>query len=594
MVDLLLNFVDVPSTENSCEHLMAAVETGRRDIVQLILDDADISDNACAEVLHEACSKGFLDIVELLVSRHPNMQQGGPLRNACIPGHPQIARHLLNQGAATELDDREYRNFFEIVLQNWAEDYDAVSEQDKNSILTMLMQSGIDALYCRYAPVVGTGGTVAFLKHLLEAGPMNEYDDQWYDDNEDYDDEDEDEEADASPAGGYDGLFGDYGSEHGMAPALYAACEHARMDIIRFMYPVVTRKRRGVSRRKMTKAAALGGPAVFELVLELLKIDVNDPGTCYDRDDVLLQAVRSGSVGAVTALLGHPGCDINKVYDMEFFKDGSKELVAPGTLLAAASDPATIAVLLEHRADVNPRGCVSVLATAVQRFRPAAVEALLAAGARVEPDDGTPGADTPKIKTVFEIFLFFSGQLDWESNLRDDQREPVLKLLLEAGMQTREFDLDSIKSLPLVRALATHDPGLLAATNEWGNTPLTSSIISSKHDRTKLLLELGADPTVSSRQRRNALLLLWRACIRSDGDSWLEPNWDDDVSEVIACMCDAILRRNSSTSVGGAGATSEGDGGDAGRRRERERARKRHRREWSLQLMFEREREMNE
>jgi hypothetical protein len=485
------------------------------------------------------------------------------LENACIDGHPQIVEYLLSKNAADCFDDDIYVCFHEFVMRTWAADYDSVSESNKTAILMMLMHSGCAMRSSSTARAAGAGGTIAYLEYLLQhltVKPIKRLENM-------YDEYDEDEGDDSE-----DGEDGE--GKHRMAPALYAACEHARMDIIRFLYPVVTRKRRVISPPKLLKAAALGGREAFELVLGLLKIDVNNVGTCYDRDDVLLQAVRSGSVGAVTALLGHPGCDINKVYDVSItFNDYRRDIV-PGTLLAAASDPATIAVLLKHRADVNPRGCVSVLATAVRRFRPAAVEALLAAGAGVASDIQPESAKYLRIKTLQDIFFHSSRELDEKRILRDDQRVPVLNMLLGAGMQTQRLHLNSFKSLPLVRVLGTHNPCMLAVPDHQGNTPLEHAVLSDDLDRTKLLLELGADPTACSRGSMTMVLLLWEWFILY-GDRFWHFN-DDELSEMIACLCDAIVSLNSTSGAGGmsAGAVSKGSSGDAGQGEPRKRQRR--------------------
>jgi hypothetical protein len=101
------------------------------------------------------------------------------------------------------------------------------------------------------ARAAGAGGTIAYLEYLLRhltVKPIkrleNMYDENggW---NKQYSEDDGDDSEDGEDVEG----------KHRMAPALYAACEHARMDMIRFLYPVVTLKRRSISPPKLVEAA---------------------------------------------------------------------------------------------------------------------------------------------------------------------------------------------------------------------------------------------------------------------------------------------------------------------------------------------------
>jgi hypothetical protein len=151
--------------------------------------------------------------------------------------------------------------------------------------------------------------------------------------------------------------------------------------------------------------------------------------------------------------------------------------------LAATSDPATIRVLLDHKADVNPRGCVSVLVTAAQRQSAAAVEMLLAAGVRVEGD--LPGPTQGVRAHSLMEFAFCSHK-------RKGDHKTVINLLLSTGMSTRasahgmdalRFCLfkDNVRSWnSILPRLLVHDPGLLELRDHRGMTPILNAAVFRK------------------------------------------------------------------------------------------------------------------
>jgi hypothetical protein len=238
--------------------------------------------------------------------------------------------------------------------------------------------------------------------------------------------------------------------------------------------------------------------------------------------------------------------------------------------LAAASDPAIIKMLLDSKADVNPKDCVSVFAASATSYQVEAVRLLYEAGASAK-NVGVTRENMLCKRSFTEIWLFAT-----RDNGTAEDHETVINLLLKAGMRTRRLFQNStalsvcfntygtpVRSWEAIaRMLIADNPGLLDAPDGLRRTPLLlsccyepSALIPDNYTREKtlFLLKAGADPRVCDRQGRTALHLLWinyetprhapRRVYRNYASNW---SLDDAVSGIL----NAVLTRTT-PAIGG-------------------------------------------
>jgi ankyrin repeat protein len=427
-----------------------AAEMGRADIVGLILESIsdEVSDSSMvyAEILTIACTKGFYDLAVYVVDVYEDMAGGDSLMKACEHGHVDIIQELLDRSAAWNLDTSYSSNSFLVaLLRTWCRDDNKLSDNNKNTILDMLLdhdeplEPDFDCM--ELWRCAGQGGTVAFVARLLRG---------------------------LEAAGGADSDTDAY-----VAEALHGACEYGRRRSIEHWYAYLQRKGAGryISPSTLLGEATRGeNEAAFHMVLSLLNINVDAQGEYDDPDLVLFHAAACGCQDMVATLLAGGRCDVNKA------QDAFLSFKAPATVLAAASAPAVAEALLAYKADVNPRGCLSVLTAAVYRGQEATVKLLLQAGADARVQSS---ASLLNRSTLMEVAVAATQRRSWKTNIS------IINLLMDAGVQTRGLDGgataltrcvtnmdDRLFREEFVQALLSREPGLLDAPDSSGRTPL--------------------------------------------------------------------------------------------------------------------------
>jgi hypothetical protein len=134
-------------------------------------------------------------------------------------------------------------------------------------------------------------------------------------------------------------------------------------------------------------------------------------GDQYLPEEMLKAAAKGGCADILAQLLARGG-------------DPNTRDEEDRTLLALASDPDTLRVLLDAKADVNPDNCQHVLLASVEADRPDAVKLLLDAGATVK------GMREPS-----DLFFALSHRCPPE---REERKMEVLRLLLDAGIPAHD------------------------------------------------------------------------------------------------------------------------------------------------------------
>jgi ankyrin repeat protein len=561
MVKLILKNRFNPSSEDLHQLLQSAAETGNRDIFCLIAgelskdgdndddgDDGSVGgDFAFGRSLEIACTNGSSGIVYWILKMHPEAVSSHHFITACEHGHADIANTLI------DCDADGIRGLdcpFTSVLEVWRRAGDRVPEPTKDAILTLMLDDyGVDDYFeeCLWQ-AAGGGGTCTFLRRLMKEARALIEEDPYY----------------------VDQL---------LMKALDSACEHSNLSLIEFSFAQL--RGRGVmmaATRFLKTAARSFRKEAFELLVDLYRVDAAGapPGALYDLDEVFLYACACGSADVARRLLEGGKCDVNKVHRYAY----AGHSASPVTALAVASDPAVVRLLLDHKADIKPPGCVSVLAMSARRVQAEAVQLLLAAGA-----DARGGLWPPTEPCALaRLALFPPAGLG-----NSDEHVAVINLLLKAGMPTAgalHMCADSATigrcadgsflptPEPVMRALIAHDPALLNAPDRDGMTPLMAAVALRNTSAAKFLLEAGADLDRTSSWGMTALMMSFLDPPPSPQTSYLPANRAftgrrhvhiDRYDTTIHDIARAVLTRASNA----AAATAAGEG-DASRTRKRQ------------------------
>jgi ankyrin repeat protein len=306
---------------------------------------------------------------------------------------------------------------------------------------------------------------------------------------------------------------------------------------------VKTANRYGIAPLQM--AATVGNASIIDKLLAAGA----DPNTANpDGETVLMTAARTGEPASLKALIAR-GADIHA-------REGWKGQTA--LMWAAAENNATaMKVLIEAGADINARskgGVFTPLLFAVRAGHVAASGVLLDAGANVNQTmaDGTSPLIVATINGHFELasFLLDRGadpnadgqgwtalhQIAWT-------RRPNTGFNLPGAVATGNLD-----SLQLVRQLVklganvnarqTREPrdGFRNQLNRIGATPFLLAAKAVDLPLMRLLLELGADPKITTEDRTTALMAAAGVGIWAPGEN---PGTDEEALAALKIVYEA-------------------------------------------------------
>jgi ankyrin repeat protein len=477
------------------------------DIFRLIVDNIpDKSKVTGTKPAEAACAGGFSDILSLILERFNIAAIAGPpLLAACKHGHTAIVEQLIKAGVPL-IESAHSTSFglMSCLLGDWSKqargaaeveeeeaEAEVLSEENKDAVLTRLMDAGaITALNerrlfgdrsGRFWRNLGGGGTLAFLQRVMHA-------------------------CGVGPGGV---RLHRASLPARLLDAMESACEAGHTGIVQYLFEFL-RDNKLVTRMdaRLLRGAARGEQkGMFQMVLDLYSVDLGDLKGGYNPDELLLYAVSCSHEEAVATLLASGKCNLSCIQNANLSSDEYmlKSDERHGTALAAACDPAIVKMLLDAKADANPKGSVPVITSACMKLRPEAVRLLLAARA-----DATQAPTSMVDKTPLIRLLVHAHR---PSQVRD--RLAVVELLLGAGAKTRFMGATAVfiwanwrrgpESLPVLRALLAHDPGSLEMRNVDRVTPLMTAILNSEAGTARGLLEAGAN--INQRSDRGEPLL---------------------------------------------------------------------------------------
>jgi ankyrin repeat protein len=225
----------------------------------------------------------------------------------------------------------------------------------------------------------------------------------------------------------------------------------------------------------------------------------------FDRP-MLLGAVKGGFADIVRDLLAS-GVDPNQTANLSH------------TPLVSASDPATVRVLLDAKADV---GVPHVLRGAVDALQPEAVRMLLEAKADANCSTRI-SAETPLSRVL-------GPSIDCRDQDRVKRKLQVMELLLDAGAEYRNIGgscsaahicagtLHDPSGVTAAEALVRRDPTVLQCVNGAGHTPMETAVLSLNAELVEVFIKHGADVNATCSANTPMLFTVCRA-FRSEGSS---------------------------------------------------------------------------
>jgi ankyrin repeat protein len=198
----------------------------------------------------------------------------------------------------------------------------------------------------------------------------------------------------------------------------------------------------------------------------------------------LIYAAGCGKIDLLTRLLNEGNCKVNAAIQQHYGEN--TRTYGP---LSQASDPAVIKVLLEAKANVNPKRGDCALRGACTMLRPDAVKMLIDAGANA--NDVNFGRTS----------LIYALEAKCTAEQADDLTK-VVKLLLEAGVDTfgniAPLQLCTNPNQPYqkeaMKALLKHDPCMADDVDSSGLTALMCATMS--HTRSPSALSVLTDAGV--------------------------------------------------------------------------------------------------
>jgi ankyrin repeat protein len=441
----------------------------------------------CSRALSEACARGAADVVHVILDGNAEHSLDKPLLEAWVHGHLGIVDMLIDAGANAH-QDITGKFTVKVLRRSHRLLGDSMDERTRRKLINHLTARGAGV-------------------------PEFEYDDE--DEDLGYDD-------DVHPVG-YWTTVGKYGTEElirysvlsvgdedgqedSVIKALCGACDSDNVEVFKYLLAVAESRGYAVYAEALFNySLRKGSKDVLEHIVAETSVDISHPGHSYNRLDMkqkLALAAGCGSVAVIRKILDSTDLSINCV-SMDSW-----------TPLSCASDPATIRFLLDAKADVNPKGCDTVLRGACRKLQPDAVKMLLAAGA----DVNRIGADAESSALSFAVYAVCP-------NDRVGDKIEIINMLFDAGADTRNCDKGrSVLHLPLLieeasynleaafTAVLARDPGLVHCRDAKGNTP--QLLVAKNHLLSpalmKVLIDAKADVDAIDNEHNTACSLPFR------------------------------------------------------------------------------------
>ncbi|KAL8695828.1 MAG: hypothetical protein Q9224_003129, partial [Gallowayella concinna] len=506
LIQILLNKganVNLTGGRHVCA-LMAAAALGKLDLVKKLIDKgARVNDenDKGADALHSACCAGHLEVVNLLLEKGADVNaKGGKHRNALnaasSEGHASIVDILLAAGADPTVFDTNYGNAIQAAARAGRED-----------IVRKLSERGCDVNApggTRGTALVGaaSAGQARVVEVLFEIGvPM--------------------------------------GDTQDTADALVAATAKDHEDAVNVLVSMgANLNRAGILQTfEWLPLQHAANKDKLEMLMTLLRLGADPNAIGGFLGSTIMAACESRRINCqILEALIVAGADINKLVPPEersrYPTYGYPESTA---LSAAASNDQLDAVQLLLNHDADPNLQCSNYRTALQRasYNIGAsniVEILLAHGADVnldaEPsddknDDGCITALQCAAKSgdeaIIRILIANGANLSIERQDSDfisalhaassNGMTDNVKVLLELGgeVNLRGGNLGTCLQAAATTGKVETMAALLDAGAEINEhhvgcygSALIAAIVNTKHDAVKLLLERGADPSLSA------------------------------------------------------------------------------------------------
>ncbi|KAL8801160.1 MAG: hypothetical protein Q9182_004665 [Xanthomendoza sp. 2 TL-2023] len=506
LIQILLNKgvnVNLTGGRHVCA-LMAAAALGKLALVKKLIDKgARVNDenDKGADALHSACCAGHLDVVNLLLENGADVNaKGGKHRNALnaasSEGHASIVDILLDAGADPTVFDTNYGNAIQAAARAGQED-----------IVRKLSERGCDVNApggTRGTALVGaaSAGQARVAEVLFEIGvPM--------------------------------------GDTQDTADALVAATAKDHEHVVEVLVSKGANLNRAGTLQtfEWLPLQHAANKDKLEMLITLLRLGA-DPNTIGGYfGSTLMAACESTRINCqILEALVVAGADINKLVPPEQRSKYPINWHPESTALSAAASNEqldAVRLLLNHEADANLQ-CANY-GTALQRasYNKGAsdlVEILLAHGADVnldrEPsdekdDDGCitalQCAAASGDESIIRILVANGANLSLERedsylksalhaasyNGRTDNVKVLLELGSEVNLRGGQVGtcLQAAAIIGYVETMAALlDAGADINEHHVGcyGSALIAAIVNSKHDAVKLLLERGADPSLSA------------------------------------------------------------------------------------------------
>jgi ankyrin repeat protein len=454
----LLQSTFLASDEDQENAIHLCVVADALEILEQILSKVDrVYPYICQRGFRSACESGKPAIVRLFLSKCPGLDLDEPLIDTAKAGHVEVVRELIHAGAQDHLAPGGV--FFDRLLCFFD------PKTDLRPVTDVLLAGRDIADMGEFANWMYAGmyGPLSLAQRLVARGPTAD----------------------------------------DLSKALHGACVAGNAELAAFLLDAAAQRQlKLLFRRLLVEAVRAGRTHIVQLLFEHIDAAAASASANTDDDDIdldlpslLFHAVRESHVDLVALLLARGA--------------HADTLLGDNPVLAFASDPAVVGLLIDAKADANPPDLeTNLLSWPCEQLRLDTVRALLDAGA-----DITAGASgcSPVL----------SAMQGCREGASEEDKMALLELLLDAGARTVPEDEsattlhqcamlpDYVDAAGPARRLLRHDPALLEAVNEDGHTALLSAVLERRADLTAVLVEAGADTAATDADGVPALHLLF-------------------------------------------------------------------------------------